>query len=418
MAVFCLVAVVTTARATEVLLLQSQPQTLVQAMQEAVASHPQIRARRGELRAAQAALDGARWGRFPTVSASAESTSGGPTTVLRIEQPLWTGGLITSQIALAQARADRAQALLTEAQQTILRDVATAYLEALRLESRLKVSEVNEAEHRRLYELIMRRAAAEVSPMTDATQGAVRLHQATNERLLIARQLQATRHALSQLLGREPKDLASPAQLTLAGLSREQVLEASLAFSPERRRLQAELLAAEQEIEIVKAQVKPKLVVGYLTQNNPGSISGGTSSRAYLALQVQPGAGLSSFSAVESAIARRQAAADAIDVHERALRQEIFSAWSEIDALELQLEPIRSLVDGSGEIMASYLRQFQVGRKNWLDVLNAQREKTQASYSLTDIESPLKLLRVKLLVLMGTVNHEQVQLVNIQGNNG
>jgi adhesin transport system outer membrane protein len=338
--------------------------------------------------------------------------------VLRIEQPLWTGGLITSQIALAQARADRAQALLTEAQQTILRDVATAYLEALRLESRLKVSEVNEAEHRRLYELIMRRAAAEVSPMTDATQGAVRLHQATNERLQIARQLQATRHALSQLLGREPKDLASPAQLTLAGLSREQVLEASLAFSPERRRLQAELLAAEQEIEIVKAQVKPKLVVGYLTQNNPGSISGGTSSRAYLALQVQPGAGLSSLSAVESAIAQRQAAADAIDVHERALRQEIFSAWSEIDALELQLEPIRSLVDGSGEIMASYLRQFQVGRKNWLDVLNAQREKTQASYSLTDIESPLKLLRVKLLVLMGTVNHEQVQLVNIQGNNG
>ena len=84
----------------------------------------------------------------------------------------------------------------------------------------------------------------------------------------------------------------------------------------------------------------------------------------------------------------------------------------------MQLEPIRLLLQGSEEIMASYLRQFQVGRKNWLDVLNAQREKSQASYSLTDIESPLKLLRVKLLVLMGKVNHEQVELVNIQGNNG
>jgi adhesin transport system outer membrane protein len=77
------------------------------------------------------------------------------------------------------------------------------------------------------------------------------------------------------------------------------------------------------------------------------------------------------------------------------------SAWTESVALADQVEPVRNLLIGSEEIVASYLRQFQVGRKNWLDVLNAQREKTQASYSLTDLEYPLMLSSVRLLLLAG-----------------
>jgi adhesin transport system outer membrane protein len=62
---------------------------------------------------------------------------------------------------------------------------------------------------------------------------------------------------------------------------------------------------------------------------------------------------------------------------------------------------MRDLLIGAEEIVASYLRQFQVGRKNWLDVLNAQREKAQAEYSFSDLEYPLMLSNVRLLLLAG-----------------
>lgn len=381
-------------------------------MQEAMATHPRLKSQRAELQAVLATLEGTRWSRYPSVSANLESASGGLTTVLRLEQPIWTGGLIGAQIELAQARVGQAQASLLEAEQAVLRDIAVAFLETLRLEARLRVALINEEEHRKLHTIILRRVQAEVSPATDATQGGVRLHQSTNERLLIERQLQSVRHTLEQLLGRAPGELVVPPDMLNRERTEQSFLDAALAFSPERRRLLAELAVADADIAIARAQIKPKLVAGYALQNYPGTTGGGTQGKAYIALQVQTGAGLSALSAVESAVARRQAVEDAVETHERDLRQQVRTTWSEIQALEQQVVPIRALVAGADEIMASYLRQFQVSRKSWLDVLNAQREKAQASYALTDIELPLKLLHLRLLILTGDINANHIPLTH------
>jgi hypothetical protein len=50
-------------------------------------------------------------------------------------------------------------------------------------------------------------------------------------------------------------------------------------------------------------------------------------------------------------------------------------------------------------IVDSFLRQYRVGRKSWLDVLNAQREAVQARYSLADVDAQALsgALRVRLV---------------------
>jgi adhesin transport system outer membrane protein len=100
-------------------------------------------------------------------------------------------------------------------------------------------------------------------------------------------------------------------------------------------------------------------------------------------------------------MSKKTAAVEAIEAHDRRLMQSVRSSWAESLALKEQVEPVRNLLVGSKEIVASYLRQFQVGRKTWLDVLNAQREKAQAEYSFCEIEYPLILSNVKLLLLAG-----------------
>jgi len=258
----------------------------------------------------------------------------------------------------------------------------------------------NEAEHLRLLETIQRRVAAEVSPLTDETQAAARWRQAITERIRTTQQIETARFLLAQLVGRPVGELLPPAPINMDRWSEGTLLDAAMRFSPERRRLVALVDAAEAQIGFVRSQSMPTVVAGY--QFSLGTLSYGEErDRAYLGLQVQTGGGLSSLANVRAAMSKKTAAVEAIEAHDRRLMQSVRSSWAESLALKEQVEPVRNLLVGSKEIVASYLRQFQVGRKSWLDVLNAQREKAQAEYSFSDLEYPLILSNVKLLLLAG-----------------
>jgi len=81
------------------------------------------------------------------------------------------------------------------------------------------------------------------------------------------------------------------------------------------------------------------------------------------------------------------AALSAIDGARLDLEQKLNSAWIDAQASVIQREPLRLLSRTNAAIVDSFLRQYRVGRKNWLDVLNAQREAVQARYSLADIDA-------------------------------
>ena len=376
------------------------PVELNTVLREAFTQHPDVRSRRDDQQAAVARLEAARWGRFPGLSAQVETRSGGPQTVMRLEQPVWNGGRISSQINASQAELNVAGATLSETQLDVLQRSAGAFFDILRLESRLKTALANEAEHQRLLEIIQRRVAAEVSPSTDETQAAARWRQAITERIQTTRQIETARLLLAQLVGKTVNELLPPNAIKMDSWSETTLLEAAMRVSPERQRLVAQIDAADAQIGLAKSQIMPSVVVGY--QSIVGTLPYGEDrGRAYIGLQVQTGGGLSNFANVRAAVSKKTAAVEAIEAHDRRLTQSVRTSWAESLALTEQVEPVRKLLLGSEEIVASYLRQFQVGRKNWLDVLNAQREKTQAEYSFSDLEYPLMLSSVRLLLLAG-----------------
>lgn len=67
---------------------QAAPLGLPAALREAVTKHPDVRARLNERQAASAQLEGAQWGRYPSLSAELQTQTGGTQTVAKIEQPL------------------------------------------------------------------------------------------------------------------------------------------------------------------------------------------------------------------------------------------------------------------------------------------------------------------------------------------
>ena len=155
----------------------------------------------------------------------------------------------------------------------------------------------------------------------------------------------------------------------------------------------------------------PNLMAGY--QRTWGHLYyGQLPTKAYLSLQYSPGAGLSALSKQQVAVARLAAAHSEIGALQLNLDAQIRSSLAEFDAMAGQLDSARVLLGGTAEVVQSYLRQYQIGRKNWLDVLNALREKTQAQYNLADVRYALQQSKVRLLLLTGELQGTKLSLIH------
>jgi outer membrane protein, adhesin transport system len=393
-------------------LLSAAPLTLSEVMREALLNHPNIRANQNLSMAANSDLEGAKWGRFPTLSAQYQAIDTGlNNTQIRVELPLWTGGRITGQIDRAQASLSAANASLIETQQRVLQETAFAVFEIVRAKAKLDVALDNVRAHEKLVESIQRRVGSEISPMADLVQASTRLRQANAERIQFQRQQELAIYTLEQIVGRRIDLVLSPKPITFDTSNPADFVTRAVQFSPARRRLTADIEGADAEVKLARSRLMPQIVAGYQVQTGQLLLNQNRD-QLYIGLQMQPDAGLSSFSAVDAAISRKAASQDSIEFIERDLRQQLNIAIAEIDTFGEQIGPAKENAYGANNVMESYLRQFQVGKKNWLEVLNAQREKAIAHLALADIEAPLQLAYIKILLIIGEVNANNIGVLN------
>jgi adhesin transport system outer membrane protein len=391
---------------------QAADYTLKQLLEEATDRHPSVLQARNQAQAAGFDVESAKWGRFPTVSSQLRSDSSLTQSLAKVEQPIWTGGKLTSRIELSEANLRTAEAGIQEAQFNALSQVATAFFEALRLEQRLKSAVLNVSEHERLVALIRRRSEAEISPPADTTLAQARLQQAVSERIQIKKQLDASLTTLAQWTIPLNGPLKAPADILFSRPAEGVMLERAIANSAQRKRLMSQIDSAEAQISVSKAQVLPTVVAGF--QHTWGGLVPANYDRnkGYFGLEFQSGAGLSARAGVQAAVSRKEATQQELETLQRNLTSQVNAALSELEALEAQIEPSKALLAGTTEVVESYLRQYQVGRKNWLDVLNAQREKTQALYSDADTRFGYQLSKVRLMIMTGDISAQQLTAIH------
>ncbi|NQW93366.1 MAG: TolC family protein, partial [Polaromonas sp.] len=138
--------------------------TLKALFEVSVDKHPSILQARSQAHAAGFDVDAAQWGRYPTGSFELRTKTYLSQNLAKVEQPIWTGGKLTSRIELSESNLRVAEAGIREAEFNAMSQVATAFFEALRLGQRLLHATHNVEEHERLVGLIQRRSQAEISP--------------------------------------------------------------------------------------------------------------------------------------------------------------------------------------------------------------------------------------------------------------
>ena len=389
-----------------------EPLILSRAMTLAVNSHPLIAAREGEYQAALGDLDAARWAVFPTSSYSAQGVHDSDNqTSLSLSQPLWTGGRLSGNIELAESRREMAISDIVETEQILLEDTTRAFIEFHRAGAKLTISVANVKEHQRLFDIISRRVKASTSPEVDAMLAKARLAYAQSQVLQNTSTQEVARSELEQIIGQSVNKIAVPTAFETDHLTLSQFENTAISFSPRLKSLQSEISGLDANVKIASSVLYPQISLGYERRFGELRFSQ-EREQIFIGLEFQPGAGLSSRSTIAASKARKRASLETLSASRRELRRKVQIAWREYSAAQQQLSPSRQLVTATAEVVSSYLRQYTVGRKSWLDVLNAQREVVQARHTLADYEAMSLQAFYKLQILSGSLTKKTLSSSN------
>jgi adhesin transport system outer membrane protein len=374
---------------------------LEEALRLAVTQHPSVAMRLSQRDAAAQALDAAGRGRFPALSAqTGKETSGKNFVTLRVEQLLWSGGRLSGEVSGAEATLRSATAGVQESQQDILLRAVSAYTELGRFEANQSAARSNVAEHERLQRMIVNRINSQITSSSDGLLANARLSQSRAELSLLEAQAARARAKLGEIVGQVVAEIESTPSRQLRPVSLTAAIDAAKAFSPVLQRLSAQEDFGEAEIQVRRGQALPQVKLRY--DRTQGGYQQG--SQAYVMLEYQSGAGLASLSMIRESEARRQAVRAERLSALRDVVDAVNADWADLQSLEAQARDLRSQVAATAQVFESFVRQYTVGRKNWIEVLNAQRELTQAQYALTDAEWGSLRVALKLQLATGQLN--------------
>jgi adhesin transport system outer membrane protein len=387
--------------------LESQgPLSLNQTLVLAIKSHPLISSAKSQYRAAKSELSASRWSRFPTVAAGSQETADNvKQDTSTVSLPLWAGGKINADIDLAKSRRDSALSGVSEAYQAVILESIGAFFEYFKAEKKLQIANQNVDEHQRLYEIIQRRVAAATSPDVDTMLALARLQYARSAQIQSKSIRSISKSSLELLTGVPVNGVQVSKNIESLNLGIEEAVSIGISVSPKIARVEFEAVGLDATIKSARSALFPQVSLGYeYGKTQGGALDGQLTEESFVSIQFQPGAGLSVASNVSAAQQRKQSALDTLEAEKRELRLQIKSAWNEYTSVSFQLEPSKTLVEATNSVVESYLRQYAVGKKSWLDVLNAQRESTQAKNTLVDYEVLYLTSLYSLRVLLNEIN--------------
>ncbi|MBF0462736.1 MAG: TolC family protein [Magnetococcales bacterium] len=377
-----------------------EPWTLKRVIQKA-GSYPAIRSKQAAKEAAKADLEGAEWQRYPTPGVQlGRDSHGANTTTLSLEQPLWTGGRITAAIDAAEARHGAAGEGINESQQEILLRVIAAYVEATREHSRQEILIKQVRRQERLLEMIARRVQTEASPTVDRELAETRMHLAVTELSVGTQAYNNAMTMLSELAG-EPVTQPMPVVVDAANLppNQDTLLTEAVAQSPTLARMKMEENAARADVDSKRSVFWPQVVARYESTTSPASLGSDLQvhdSRMLMMLSSQVGAGLSNVSGLQSAQSRLRSLELDRESTVRDLRTSLNMDWDTLVAARLRLRHAELSRSGTAEVFDSYTRQYVIGRKSWLDVMNAVREDIQAELAVEDTQAEINVATLRI----------------------
>lgn len=393
------------------------PMGVADLTQATLTHHPALRGVTAKTEAAQLSVDAAKWQFWPTPSIGFERFQSGREPgaqgdktigVLRLQQPLWTGGRLTAGLQKAESGALQAEAEAQEVKQTLAARVITSWSEAVVAMRKLEAQRKSLERHERLLHMVERRLAEGASAQSDAALARSRIELLQADVQLLQAQRDSALDRLKLLTGRplSAKDLAWAHEAQpVVRLTLSDLVDRAKTLSPQLQKTLQATEVARADVGLAKASLLPEVALRYEHQNGNFSVANAANTnRVFVTLNSALGAGLSSLSGVNAAVAQLMAAQEQIAEQEQAIAEQVQLDFTLVQAAQARIRGLASATQASADVLDSYERQFLAGRKQWLDLMNAAREQAQTESQLADALGALELSSLRLVLLTSGVD--------------
>ena len=363
-------------------------------------THPQVAQAVSELEATGYAISGAKAGYYPflQVQAAVADTGSNGNTTLSIVQPLWDGGLTRAQVDEARQRQAAALGNLTTVRLNLSNEVLSASFDIVDADAQITLTERYIEDLKGSLGTIERRAENGVAPGADVQTAAVRLAQAESSRETIRARRIGGRSRLSSLMSEPPPARISwpdeKARLQPGDIDR---LTANLEAHPA-------IVEGELAIRVQKAIAKaasaslwPQISLQHRQQID-GTRFDPSNDATLVVAQYQTTNGVRAYQGAQSEKARITASERQLDATRAQLQSEFRSDTALLLTYATQIVSQERAAAATTNLVDSYRRQFDVGRKTWVEVLNVQREAHESRIQLANLRRGYWQTNLKLIL--------------------
>jgi outer membrane protein TolC len=412
--------------------------TLADAAARALSYYPSVQASAAAVESAEASVEEADAGRFPTLAVGASATRYQEPMIVHpihaftpnflppfdenlfqalaeVRYELYDGGGRSSRRAESRARKEGAQSSLLEARQRLLSQLIREYLSVL---SRAKMLEAQdgliqalEAEHSRVKQLFDVGRAATVDLLrVEASIAAARA-----ERVRLLSFLDVSQRNVARLVGLDASETeaAKLAPVTVVDASlppREEIQRSALESSPSARVAREELAAAEAAVDGSESRRLPTVNVDgrYI---NYGSASGANSLEWNVGLSVAYT--VFNGGAVSSAVARASSAArvarEKLRWAELDVAGDVDRALSAIEEARARVESLKTAEARFAEVSRIEKLRLETGVGTEADYLRAEADRFSAEAGLIDAGYSEVAARAELARVTGALSPDWVR---------
>ena len=374
--------------------------TLEEIVRETIETNPDVLIAGSERDAVEQQMEQARAGFFPQAditlgtgweyndNPTTRTVSGGSRNFNRdeaeilVRQLLYDGKGTESEFERQRARVNsRAYDTFSTAEVTGLKAVEV-YLDVIKGQKLVQLAVDNLENHQETYDRIVKRGERGVGSQADVQQALGRLALAKTNLMAEKNNLDDAIAAFTNVVGHEPGSLAEPTALEeLLPATFDDAVAEALDNHPRLKSAEADIEAAENQHEAARALFFPRvhLEVSGSNNDNMDGISGRNKDAQAMIR------GRYNFTGGKD-LARRQETVyeltQAKEVRDRTRRQVIESiqlSWNAFETAKQQLEFFKVHVDASKQALLAYRKQFNIGQRTLIDLLDQENEVFQAN---------------------------------------
>ncbi|MGF1620085.1 MAG: TolC family outer membrane protein [Rhodomicrobiaceae bacterium] len=402
-----------------------------ESLQDALASaylyNPTLKAARAELRATDENVPRAISGYRPLIDGEVTQTfqdvdnhgaGGGGSSEPRsysvtLNQPVFRGFRTLNAVKGAEALVEAGREDLRFAEQTVLLNAVTAYVDVVRDLSILGLQENNQKVLSEQLRATQDRFEVGEVTRTDVAQARARQSGASSAISAARATLQASRAVYAQIIGHMPGTLRSPAPGRPLPASLEEAIAIGEGENPTILAVLFRERAQDHTIKQTKGELLPSvdLQASYTRNENT---SGGldqqdvTTVTGVLRVPLYQGGEVSA--RIRQNIEIRSQLRHQIDEARQSVRANIISAWGSYTAARAQIVSDQAQVEASQVALTGVREEEKVGQRTVLDVLDSEQDLLNAQVNLATSRRNLIVASYALLAAIGRLSAYSVSL--------